>query len=683
VLLGGYAAAHLSLLRLPVRRHVAAEIGLLCLALVALPVALPTGWENQGGMDPAIWTLLILLVMVGAPFFMLSTVGPTLQRWFSHTTHPRAHDPYFLYAAGNAGSLLGLLAYPFLLEPAVSLSRQSLLWSWIYAMFVVSCGLCAILTLRHRTTGQASHGAAGIGGADQSSASIGWRRQVRWTFFAFIPSALMLGVTRYLSNDIAAVPLLWIVPLSLYIATFIVAFGRDPDKVVRLSSRAFRVLAVPLVLSFIGLIPNLWVQLPLQLGAFVAAGLVAHGRLAADRPPASQLTRFFLLLSAGGVLGGIFSALVAPMVFTSVLEYPIAIVLAVCVLPANQTSIRSSSVPRIDGRLLVLSALTVGFSVATVAVRSIGSERALTLSMLIAAVGLAGAFALARRPSGFAGAVGVVLLLAHLVPPNPTLFAERTFFGIHRVYVDTYGRHVLLNGTTVHGVQNVLDGQLSSEPTSYYSQRGPVGDIFSAITATPPQRIATIGAGSGTLATYLRPGDSLTFYEIDDAVIRIASNPSLFTFVSASRGRVGFVLGDGRVELERAEGTYDMVVVDAFSGDAIPTHLLTSEAMKMYLEKTVLDGLIVFNISNRYFDLLPVLARVAAEDGLTGVVRSDTTLTLAEAEQGTFASRWVVLGRSSDDLGGFLNVPGWVSLGGGQDAPLWTDDYSDLLGTLR
>jgi hypothetical protein len=685
-LLGGYTAAHLMLTRVPVRPQAFVQVALLALALLALPIALPGGWQAPTGGDPAAWTLLALAVMVGAPFFMLSTVGPTLQRWFSRTTHPRAGDPYFLYAAGNTGSLLALIAYPFVLEPAMPLSRQSHVWTWLYAAFVVACGACAALLLRHRATELAPTGTAPArGGASEGRSppsAIGWRRSARWVLLAFIPSVLMLGVTRYLSSDIASVPLLWVVPLSLYLATFVVAFGRRPDRVVRFSSRAFRLLAVPLALSFLGIIPSLWIELPLQLAGFTTAALVAHGQLAVDRPGVTELTRFFLLLSLGGVLGGIFAALIAPLVFTSVVEYPIAIVMALAVLPV-QPAHATARQGRFDGRAAILSVAAVAVAVAAVTVRSDGTQRSLTLAMIVAALGLAGAYVLARRPLGFAGAVAVVLLLAQLVPANPTLFARRTFFGVHRVYRAPGGRHILLNGTTVHGMENQVNGRLDDVPISYYGRQGPLGDVFAALASGPPIRIAAIGAGAGSAAAYLRPGDQLTFFEIDDAVVRIASNPSLFSFVSDSKGSVRFVLGDGRIELGRSSGGFDLVIVDAFSGDAIPTHLLTDEAIRLYVQRIALHGLLAFNVSNRYFDLEPVLARVAAQEGLSGVVRSDTAPTAEELDAGELPSTWVVIARSPDTLGSLTRSSGWEPIGGGAGAPLWTDDYTDLLATLR
>jgi hypothetical protein len=671
-LLLGYAFAHLTLRRMSPRAHAALQIVLLLAVLATLPVALPTGWQPPADVAPALWTLLALTVMVGAPFVMLATVGPTLQRWFSFTAHPRADDPYFLYAAGNAGSLLALLAYPFVLERALPLTGQSRLWTALFVLFLVSLTASAGLMLRwpRRDAPSAARAVA---------PRIPRMRQARWVLFAFVPSALLLGVTRYLSSDIAAVPLLWIVPLSLYLITFIVAFGRRPERLVRRSARVLRVLAIPLALTFIGIVPNLRVQLPLQLGAFTVAALVAHGRLAADRPDVDNLTRFFLLIAVGGALGGVFAALIAPVVFTTIMEYPIAIVLALAILPA----VDLAGPPANRRRSWLVLGVAVGVAIGAIAVRSDGSQRSLTLAMVLAAAGLLTAYALARRPFEFAGAVGAIMVLSLLIPANTTLFADRTFFGVSRVYADAGGRHILVSGTTVHGIQSVVDGRLDPEPSAYYSPQGPAGDVFERGTAKPPQHMAVIGAGAGSLASYLRPEDSMTFYEIDGAVERIATDPSLFSYVHDAAGMVNFVLGDGRLEIAGSAGGYDLVVVDAFSGDAIPTHLLTREAVDTYVARTSPNGLVAFNVSNRYFDLAPVLARIASDEGLAAIVRSDPATTAVQVAEAALPSTWVVLARTPQDLASVAAPGDWEPLRPDPAAPLWTDDETDLLATFH
>ena len=302
--------------------------------------------------------------------------------------------------------------------------------------------------------------------------------------------------------------------------------------------------------------------------------------------------------------------------------------------------------------------------------------------MMLAAAGLLTAYALARKPFEFAGAVGAIMVLSLLIPANATLFADRTFFGVSRVYEDAGGRHILVSGTTVHGIQNEVDGTLDPEPSAYYSRQGPAGDIFGRSPATSAQHIAVIGAGAGSLASYLRPQDSMTFYEIDGAVERIATDPSLFSYVHDAVGRVDFVLGDGRIEIARSQGGYDLILVDAFSGDAIPTHLLTREAVDTYIARTSTEGIVAFNVSNRYFDLAPVLGRIADAEGLAAIVRSDPASAPAQVAEGALPSTWVVMARSPQDLSSVEVTGGWAPLRGDPAAPLWTDDDTDLLATF-
>lgn len=673
-LLLGYLYAHLSLRWLRPRLQASIQILLLVLTLFALPIAVPGAWSPPAGSDPVGWTLLALVVMVAAPFAMLATTGPTLQRWFSLTTHPRASDPYFLYAAGNAGSLLALLSYPLVIEPALSLSRQSRMWAVLYASFVVATAVCAVLMLRLRSAVPTERDRSMVHVASRPDR----RRRIRWVCFALLPAALLLGVTRHLSTDVGSIPMLWILPLALYLLTFIVAFGRDADRVARRAGRVLTILAIPIGLTFIGIIPSLWVQLPLQLAGFTAAALVAHARLAADRPPPAFLTGYFLLIALGGALGGIAAGLGAPLLLPGVYEYPIAFVLTIAIIPPAAVDRDGVWSRRRSVAVAIIAAIA---GIAAVAVRSDGSQRSLTLAMIVAASGLLVAFSLARKPAGFATAVGIVLLLATLVPPNETLFSERTFFGVHRVYVDASGKHILLNGTTVHGVQNG-PGEAQVIPLAYYSVDGPVGDVFSHVLRGGHRSVAVIGAGAGSVAAYLRSGDDLTFFEIDEAVERIATDPSLFTFVRDSKGTVRFVLGDGRLELSRIDRDYDVVVVDAFSGDAIPAHLLTLEALRLYVDRTTEDGIVSFNISNRYFDLRPVLGRLASEAHLVAMVRTDPATSEGRAESGALASTWVVMAREVADLGD-LASEGWEPLDATREAPMWTDDYTNLFATLR
>jgi len=320
-----------------------------------------------------------------------------------------------------------------------------------------------------------------------------------------------------------------------------------------------------------------------------------------------------------------------------------------------------------------------------VIVRSSGSQDGLTLSILVAAVAASAAYALARTPLGFAAALATLLIAALLVPANPTRYAERTFFGVHRVYDDksNNSRHVLLNGTTVHGMEDFV-GPQRGQPTTYYHPTGPIGQYFEQFDRDPhPHKIGLVGLGSGALAAYGRAGDEMSYYEIDSSVIDIAKNRDLFTFVADSPAKVDFTLGDGRLELEAAnDARYDLVVVDAFSGDAIPVHLITNEAMNLYTRRLAPHGAIAFHISNRYFDFAPILARLAREQGLVGFIQDDPA-SATQAAQGKLEATWVVVARDGSDIAAVARDPRWQPLGSGGDAPLWTDQYSDLLHVFR
>jgi hypothetical protein len=675
-LLAGYAFAHLTLRRLGTTRQPWLQVAVIGAGLALLPIGVPGGWQAPLTGTPVGWTLLVLVAMVGLPFFVLSTVSPALQRWFSVTDHPDADDPYFLYAAGNVGSLLALLAYPLVIEPRVALDDQARWWAAGYALFFVLALACAVATRRFR--GAVAGAAEGESGTDRRS-ELSWTTRLRWIGFAAVPSALMLGVTRHISSEVAAMPLLWVAPLAIYLGTFVIAFGRHPDRAVAISSRALKLLVVPLALSMYGLLSSLALSLALNLGVFAAAAMVAHGRLSQERPATDRLTDFYLMLSVGGVVGGATAALLAPLVFSTVLEYPLAVIAALALLPAAAfDGLRPSR-----ARAAMVAALVLATAVGAVVVRSSGTQQALQTAMLVAGLGAALAYVLTRTPKGFAAAIGVVFAVAVLIPANRTTFEERTFYGVHRVYVDQAndGRHVLLNGSTVHGME-YPNGPTANQPTTYYHPTGPAGRWFAANADAGPRRLAIIGLGTGALAWYGDDGDHLDLYEIDPAVVDIAERPDLFTFLDRTPASYDVHVGDGRVLVAEADGPKaDALVVDAFSGDSIPAHLLTTEAVGLYLDAITTDGAIVIHISNRFFDFRPVVAQLAAHHDLVAWVDADEP-TAAEAAEGKLASTWVVLARSDDDTG-VAGTEGWTRLEAQPGDPLWTDQRSDLLSILR
>jgi hypothetical protein len=617
---------------------------------------------------------------VALPFLMISSASPLLQRWFAATTHTRARDPYFLFRASNLGSMVGLLLYPVLLEPTLGLGEQSRLWSAGYVLLTLLVVACAIVVWR--SSRRAEEPIESPGGAAPEAAAPTAARRLRWLVLALVPSSLMLGATNFLTTDISPIPLLWVLPLATYLVSFVIAFSpRYPRR------RGFVTKAVPfLVLALAATLllqagGPLWMLLSLHLLVLFLASVMCHGELAIDRPPPRYLTAFYLWISFGGVLGGAFNAVVAPLIFNSFVEYPLAIA-AVCMLLPWPERTRSET----WGRALDV-AIPLGLGAAVlVAASLLRRSEAIGPYVVVAAILLLVVFSLRPRPFRFGLAVGA-LLLAGAVPQiggRSVLVQERSFFGVYRAVEDVTpvkGR-LLFDGTTLHGAQS-LDPSGRLEPTTYYTTTGPVGDVFTAWTERPTgARIGVVGLGTGSLACYGATGERWTFFEIDPVVERIAEDPRLFTFLRDCPSEQRVVVGDGRLSLRRAgSDSFDMLILDAFSSDAIPVHLITREALALYRSKLGPDGVLLFHISNRYIDLHPVLGTLAEDAGLASLARDDNSVTDADRQVWKTASSWVVMVRNPAALGGLRDDADWYPLVAGHD--LWTDDYSDVFGVVN
>ncbi len=657
LLLGGYAYAHFAVTRLRPRSHRMAQIGLIALPLIVLPIAVPAGWDAPTTASPLGWTLFVLLIMVGAPFFALATLSPTLQRWLAETDHAGAANPYVLYSASNAGSLLSLLAYPIVLEPLLDVPAQAQLWTGLYGLLIVLVAAAAWLARPH--TGGIT---AAPGHPTDAGPPVSWRRRGFWVYAAFVPSALMLGVTRYLSTDVASFPLLWVVPLAIYLLTFVVAFRGEPVREVGIAASALRFAVIPAVLLF-GRLQATWLLLTLPLVVFAAAALMAHGRLMLARPAPARLTEFYLWISIGGAAGGVFASLVAPTVFDQVLEYPIALALALTLLPA------AGGKP--SRRLTVVAAAAVLGAITAAVFQTSGELDLAVVSM--AAVAVATFVALRDRRS-FA-VVMAILVAVPLLGRAGTLRSDRTFFGVYRVHETPDGTHVFTSGTTIHGSQRGIGQGERPMPTSYYHRSGPIGQVLAGRLDAGGVNVAVIGLGAGSLAAYAGPDDHYTFYEIDPVVLEIAADPGLFTYLAETEGTIDHVIGDGRLMIERSGDVYDVIVLDAFTSDAIPTHLVTLEAMASYADRLADDGVIAVHVSNRHLDMEPVVGRVAAELGL--VARSQFySPDDAARSDGAAPTRWIVVARSEAHLGGSGDLGSWAPAR--EDASLWTDSYTSI-----
>jgi spermidine synthase len=671
-LLGGYLYAHLGAKRLGVRRQAAAHVALLAVAAALLPISV-AGAAPKGGAAPIPWLLLLMLTTVGLPFFALSATGPMLQKWFSGTGHPGAANPYWLYAASNLGSMLALLGYPFVMEPRLRLMEQSRVWAAGYVFLAALVVACAYALWRLAPAAARAADGATADGAD--AAPLPGRTKALWVALAFIPSSLLLSVTTFITTDVSPVPLLWVVPLALYLLTFTLAFAARPPLRHRwvLAAQPFFIALVAMLLMY-GWTRKPLLVIPIHLLAFFVAALACHGELSRRRPPVSHLTEFYLWIAVGGVLGGIFNVLVAPVVFSRVYEYPIVLALACLARPWPAK--------RPTGRALAANLLrTVGLVVALVLV-SRPEVPGIPTWMMLPLAGLALVLVsalLGRAPVFLAVCIGAALFIQTtlVLHREPTLLAHRSFYGRYAV-LDIHsqgGYHALYHGSTLHGAQGVRPDE-RREPLTYYVRTGPLGQIFTATAdEAGRRRVAVVGLGAGTVAAYGNRGEDWTFYEIDPGIVKIARNPRYFTYLRDSPARIGIVLGDARLSLTHAPAhKYDLIVVDAFNSDAIPVHLLTREAIGVYLDKLAPGGIVALHLSNRYLDLEPVVAALARERGLAARVGTSQL-------SGFFfsASTWAVVARSDADLGPLAADVRWPQARTRRGVPVWTDDYSSLL----
>jgi spermidine synthase len=682
MLLSGYAYAHVTTIWLGVRRQVVLHLGLLSFPLLVLPFAVTQGAVQSLSPDanPTPWLLGVLLATVGLPFFVVATTAPLLQMWFAETGNPSSKDPYFLYGASNFGSLFALLGYPILMEPYLRLAQQSGFWAVGYGVLLLLTAACAVVVLRGprelpRSIDDSAHQVV------PGTPRIGER--LYWVGLAFIPSSLLLGVTTYLSSDVAAIPLFWVIPLAIYLVTFILAFSKREFLPISWIARAARLIITGTVLV-ICLGSTQAIFIPLHLLMFFLASLVCHAELARRRPAVRYLTEFYLAVSLGGVLGGVFNALVAPAVFDRGIEYPLLIVLACLALPGVAAASRSRErrarvldfvVPLVVGAIICAARVWLG-------ARAAPAWSPADLAMkVVYGLGALACFTFADRPLRFALGIAWLFGTGMLMDQGEVIHRERSFFGSLKIVRSESGPfHQLFHGNTLHGQQS-FEPERRGEPLSYYHRTGPVGQIFEVHgqrAGTPD--VAVVGLGTGSLASYAQPGERWTFYEIDPSVARIASDAAYFTFLRDCRARAKeIVLGDARLRLREApEHQYGLIVLDAFSSDAIPVHLLTREALELYLSKLAPEGLIAFHISNRYLDLAAVVGALAREKGLVCRVRHDLQLSPEETSAGKYPSIWSVMARGEAELRSLAKDAAWAEPKVRPSEAAWTDDFSSV-----
>lgn len=705
MLLAGYAYAH-ALAQLRGRRaQLLIHSAVLIVAALLLPIGLPAGeaWRPDLTGYAPFQVLLMLAAACAGPVFVLCSASPLLQAWFAGTSHRTAGDPYYLYAASNLGSMTALLGYPLLVEPHLTLTMQRHAWS---AAFAVLAGLilaCAVVARRSSRASADGTGNPAI--PTPRPAPIAERdltmQRLLWIALAFVPAGLMMGATQHITIDIAPVPLLWVLPLAIYLFTYILAFAKGGPTLGRIAGWLLPPVVVGVaVMAIISLRTPTWLPVGAHLLLLLLAAMTCHGRLARLRPDPARLTEFYLLLSVGGVLAGIICGITAPAVFNGILEYPLFIV-AACLLrepwrrrtPATTRHHRRRLRIAADILLWILVISIVPFYVFIMVwllgprAPELGTIR--FFSRLTVALLAALTMVLYSRRWMHAAAVLALLSIPWFdrqIRENEIL-QIRTFFGVHRVVAGgspEHRFHRLIHGRTEHGRQ-WRTPPFDKEPLAYFTRSGPVGDVFARLDSRPgEQRIAIIGLGAGTLAAYGRPDRAFTFYEIDPVVKDIATDPDLFSYTTDSRSPVEFVLGDARLTIAAApDAAYDLIAMDAFSSDAVPVHLITREAVRAYLSKLSPHGLLMFNVSNLYINFESVLSRLAEDAGLIAFIRDDRKVPIADINAGKQPSAFIVLARSRENLGPIADNPLWRPLNPAPHARLWTDDYSDILSVVK
>jgi hypothetical protein len=665
VLIAGYLYAHLSTRYLRPGAQVALHAAVFALALSMLPLALPAAGAGDASRPAALQTLLLLAGGVGLPFFLLSANAPLVQAWYARSGAAGARDPYFLYAASNLGSLLALLGYPLVAQPLWGTHAIATGWSLGFLLLgagLLACGMAA----------RAGGGRPDVVRRAAVASRPGAARILRWTVLAFVPSSLMLAVTTKIATDFGAIPMVWVVPLALYLLTFVVAFSRRPVPE-RVLAPVTILSLTALALAFSGLLPShlpMWAMAGM-MAAFFAVALTFHQRLHDDRPDEANLTMFYLVMSCGGALGGLFNSLVAPVAFDRLHEGALTLLVALAVLAAPRARALSGRGP------LALAPCAVAAAAALLAPRLSGGVQ---LAALAGLVGLAVFLALRRLLAGAMLAAALALIAASTLP-SPAVMRERSFFGTHVVSDDpATGLRVYGNGTTVHGAQRLSDlGSGRPEPLYYYHRNGPMGQVMASARGVAARHVGVVGLGTGSLACYARAGQAWEFYEIDPVVDRIARDPALFGFMPGCAGDAPTHLGDARLVLAAQERQFDLLFIDAFSSDTVPVHLMTHEAMRMYLDRVSEDGIVVYHVSNRYYDLERPLGPSVAMLGAHAVWQDYPGR--QHDDPGDSPSRVVLVARSAEALAGFAS-PSWQPLPA-DGAAVWTDDHANLLSVLR
>jgi spermidine synthase len=684
VLFLGYLYAHLLGTRLNSKVQITVHLIVIALSFFALPVGLPENLLPPTETNPTFWIFSTLALAIGLPFFILSTTAPLIQKWFAHVGHKDSEDPYFLYAASNTGSLVSLLSYPFLVEPNLGLTAQQSDWSIGFVFLCVLIASCGAMLWKNYQTIESESVTNST-----SAPPLSFKTKLYWGALAFVPSSLLLGLTNFISTDIASVPLLWIIPLTVYLFSFVIVFSRWNEKSHQWFIRLQPIFLIPFVAyAFINPadLPY-WVYLVFHVIAFFFAIMVCHGELAAQRPHSSHLTTFYLIMSFAGMLGGMFNTFVAPFVFNGIYEYPLMIVAALLLRPSlKKLSLPEIGMQLIDPILLLIIGVGIYFSVDNL----IGYFDGIAISLILLTIAV---YFMRRRVVAYAGLIGVIIMSAMVVhhSESHTLMQERTFFGVmavrESVLTDEKGQpetyHELFHGTTKHGAQRLIPTE-SKTPLTYYSRLSPMGQLFKTFDAQNENwNIGVVGLGAGALTCYAKPSQTWTLYEIDPLVVDIAKNPAYFTYLSQCAPNAVSEIGDARLSLQnKPDGAFDLLMMDAFSSDAVPTHLLTREAIELYFKKLKPNGILAFHITNRHLLLKKVVSIHAEQMKLAALIQEFKPQTDVPL---IVATDWVVLAKNPETLKPLQTsqIGSWQKMPLYFDMPAWTDDFTNIVSIWK
>jgi spermidine synthase len=684
-LLAGYCYAHALNRWLKPVQAVQFHLALMLVTYLVLPIGLPAALAEPPEGDAYLWLLGVLTLGVGLPFFAVSASAPLLQAWFAGTGHEDAKDPYFLYGASNLGSLIALVAYPLALEPAIGLNAQSHAWSagFVVLAFLIAASGAIMLVCRAAAPAVAMP-SSGQAAALATIKPLTAEDRALWVALAAVPSGLMVAVTTHITTDVASAPFIWVIPLALFLGTFILVFKDKLAFNYRLATDG-----LPFAILALVCLPVHLAGVLIALAAFFMAAIVCHRELYLKRPDAAHLTEFYIWMSAGGVIGGVFSALIAPKIFATVAEFKLLLLVAMLCRPGVLLGLAIPA--RLSRFALTALAMIAPFLAYKWLASSVPASLASYVLGGFIALTLAGLFQTRKWPEHRALLVMGMIIAFMIVPGDSrTIYTERSFFGTMRVMLSEHGTHrLMLHGTTTHGAQRIFSDTgvpaTTPEPATYYHLGGAMVRGVEVARKTAIARgqvfsVGVVGLGTGSLACTAKPNESWRYYELDPMVARIARDPHLFNYLSHCLPNNEIIFGDARLTLQKEpDAKFNHLVIDAFSSDAIPVHLMTREAIEIYLKKLAPGGVIAMHISNRFLDLAPAIAAtVATLPGVKAVmVDAPATKPHPDAEES------LVIFLTRDDAA-FTEIKSWkdaAPIEAGGTKP-WTDDYSDVLSAL-